>query len=77
MEIKILGASCAKCKSLEKRVRKILSDNRLDYPVIKVTDYNEIFKYNVLAIPVLVINEEVKCVGAVPSEKVISGWLLD
>ncbi|MBW1937107.1 MAG: thioredoxin family protein, partial [Deltaproteobacteria bacterium] len=38
MEIKVLGAACARCDQAEKNVREALSEIRLDAKVEKVTN---------------------------------------
>lgn len=75
LTIKILGAGCANCKRLEQIARKSAADMALEADVIKVTDYNEISKYPILATPGLVINEEVVCSGRIPSQAEVTTWL--
>lgn len=59
MEIKVLGTECAVSNSLERFVNKAISDLALDAKITKVEDIIEIFKYNFLALPALVIDNEV------------------
>ncbi|MGZ5502773.1 MAG: thioredoxin family protein, partial [Halobacteriota archaeon] len=42
----------------------------------KVTQQRDILAYPVLAVPALVINEEVKAFGRLPSKKEIADWLI-
>lgn len=65
--IKILGTGCAKCKQTEAVVREVVERNGLDVEIIKVEDIMEIMQYNVLSTPVVVIDEEIKIKGRVPS----------
>ena len=67
MEIKILGMGCAKCRSLEKITREVVSQNGIQATIIKVEDIQEIMKYHILATPALVVNEKVEIKGYVPS----------
>lgn len=69
MNIKILGTGCTKCNSLEKITRKVVTDNNLNATIEKVEDIMEIMNYNVMRTPGLVVNEEVKLSGRLPSEK--------
>ena len=55
LAIKVLGPGCANCKRVEQIVRKIVSDMSLEAEIIKVTDYPEIMKYNIMSTPGLVI----------------------
>ena len=75
VKVRVLGVGCAKCKTLEYRVRQLVARHHLSVDVEKVTDLAEIMKYGVLATPALVIDEVVKCVGSVPKEELILTWL--
>ncbi len=75
MKVKILGPGCSKCKTLEEKVRRVVSENKLDAEIIKVTDLDEIMKYGIMLTPGLVIDEEVKSYGSVPKEEQILAWL--
>ena len=63
MKIEVLGAGCAKCKSLEKNVQKALKEMGIAAEVKKVEDINEITNYGVMMTPALVIDGEIKAVG--------------
>jgi small redox-active disulfide protein 2 len=71
MEIKILGTGCAKCKTLEKLTRDVVSNNEIDATVIKVEDIMEIMKYNIMTTPALVIDGKVVTKGIIPSAEEI------
>lgn len=68
MEIKILGAGCAKCKTTQMIVEKVVAENGVDAQISKVEDIMDIMKYNVITTPAVVVNEVVKIKGHVPSE---------
>ena len=68
MEIKILGTGCAKCKTTQMIVEKVVAENGVDAQIAKVEDIMDIMKYNVIATPAVVVNEVVKIKGRVPSE---------
>jgi small redox-active disulfide protein 2 len=71
MEIKILGPGCAKCKTLEKLTRDVVSKNEIDATVTKVEDIMEIMKYNIMTTPALVIDGKVVMKGRIPSAEEI------
>lgn len=75
--IKVLGSGCANCKRVEQIARRALEDMALEARIIKVTDYNEIVKYNLLTTPGLVINEKVVSSGRIPTPAEVTGWLVD
>jgi small redox-active disulfide protein 2 len=68
MEIKILGAGCAKCKSLEKLTREVVEKSGIQATITKAEDITEIMKYHIMATPALVVNEKVEIKGRMPSE---------
>ena len=67
MEIKVLGPGCAKCKSTFKVVEQVIREHQLDVKLTKVEDIMEIMKYNIMVSPAVVVDEEVKIKGRVPS----------
>lgn len=75
MKIKILGPGCPKCKTLEEKVRRIVSEHKLDAEIIKVTDLAEIMKYGIMLTPGLLVDEQIKSYGSVPKEEQILAWL--
>ena len=66
--IKILGTGCPKCKQTTALVEQVVKETGVEATVEKVEDIMEIMKYNVLSTPVVVVDEEVKIKGRVPSK---------
>ena len=75
MTVKILGSGCSKCKSLEAKVTEVIQSNNINAAVEKVTDLNRMISYGILITPGLVINEQVKSSGIIPSVDQILSWL--
>jgi len=75
LTIKVLGSGCANCKKLEANTRQAVSMLGIDADVIKVTEYPEIMKYNIMSTPGLVINEKVVSAGRIPSEAELTVFL--
>jgi small redox-active disulfide protein 2 len=65
MNIKILGGGCAKCKQLEKMVRKAIVDLDIDATIEKVTQQQDIMAYPIMSTPALVLDEVVVLSGRV------------
>lgn len=68
MVVKILGTGCAKCKTLEKLTREVVSENNFDVQISKVEDIVQIMNYGVMSTPALVIDEKVAISGRIPSK---------
>ncbi|MGE5364884.1 MAG: thioredoxin family protein [Bacteroidota bacterium] len=75
MMIKVLGSGCAKCNTLESKVKEIASKNDISAEFIKVTDIQEIMKYGIMMTPGLVINEKVVSSGIIPKDEQVLQWL--
>jgi small redox-active disulfide protein 2 len=73
--VKILGAGCSKCNLLEARVRDVIEKNGIDAVVEKIADLDVMMDYGIMMTPGLVIDEEVKSFGSLPSADAIRQWL--
>lgn len=65
MIIKVLGSGCNSCKRLYENTKMAFEELNLKGKVEYVTDLKEVIKYGVNYMPVLVVNEKVKCSGKV------------
>ena len=76
MKVQILGSGCAKCKTLEERVRQLVTKHQLLVEVEKVTDLQEIIKYGIMMTPGLVVDGVVKSVGSIPKDEQLLLWMI-
>ena len=67
MIIKVLGSGCANCQKLETLAVKAAAELGLEAEIVKVTDVADIMAYGVMSTPGLVVDEELKVAGRVPS----------
>lgn len=75
MQIKILGTGCAKCQRLEQLTREVAAELGIEAEFDHVRDMKMIMAYPVMTTPALVVDEEVKVSGRMPSKDEIAGWL--
>jgi len=75
LEIKVLGAGCVVCDSLENEVMEALNDMGLAAELEHIRDAEQIAQYKIKGTPALIINGKVMCTGTAPSKKQIKKWL--
>jgi len=73
--IKVLGSGCENCKRLAYLAERAATHLAIEAQIIKVTEYPEIMKYNIMSTPGLVINEKLVSAGRVPSEAEITSFI--
>ncbi|MFW6179218.1 MAG: thioredoxin family protein [Desulfohalobiaceae bacterium] len=73
--LKVLGPGCSRCDNLHKELVEVLAKLGLAAEVEHITDPKEIASYGVMGTPALVVGNQVKCVGRVPSRQELEKWL--
>jgi small redox-active disulfide protein 2 len=73
--IKILGPGCAKCKTTYEVVKKAVEQSGVQADITKIEDLEGMMKYNILTTPVIVVNEQIKISGRVPTVEEIKKLL--
>jgi small redox-active disulfide protein 2 len=77
LTIKVLGSGCENCHKVEATARQVVSNMGMQAEFVKVTDWEEIKKYPILATPGLVINEKLVCAGRIPNEAEVTTWIVN
>lgn len=75
LTIKVLGPGCENCKRLAWLAERTANHLGVEAKIIKVTEYPDIMKYNVMSTPGLVVNEKLVSTGRIPSETEITTFL--
>ena len=75
LEIKVLGAGCVVCDSLENEVMAALTEMNLAAELEHIRDGDRIAEYKVKGTPALIINGKVMCMGTTPPKHEIIKWL--
>lgn len=65
-KLQILGTGCPKCKKLAEITEQTAKASGIEYELSKVTDINEIMKFNIMSTPALAVDGVVKVTGRIP-----------
>lgn len=74
-KIQILGTGCPKCKKMLENAEAAAKALHLEYEITKVTDIRKIMEYGVMLTPALVVDNQMKIAGKVPSVDEIKNML--
>lgn len=66
-KLQILGTGCPKCRMLTEHTERAAQELGLDYQMEKVTDFDRILEFGIVATPALVVDGEIKVYGHVPT----------
>ena len=75
VNVKVLGSGCANCKRLEENVRRVAAARGIQITLEKVTDYNDMMKWNIMQTPGLVVNDKLVSAGRIPKDDEIARLL--
>ena len=75
LNIRILGPGCVSCNKLNTMLIDIMQKLGIAADVEQVHELDEIWRYGVLNTPALIINDEVKCAGRMPTPANIEEWI--
>jgi small redox-active disulfide protein 2 len=74
-QIMVLGIGCPKCEALVANARQAAAELGLDASVELVSDMDVITPYEVLMLPALVVDGQVKMVGRLATAEEVKKWL--
>ena len=77
LDIKVLGTGCTNCVRLEKLVREVLEETRLEATVEKLITFDDFTRYGVMLTPALVVNGKVLSQGKLPTRHTLVHWLTE
>ncbi|MDD3840843.1 MAG: thioredoxin family protein [Clostridia bacterium] len=75
MVIKVLGSGCANCRKLEANVKEAVKELGIEATIEKVQNFKDIAAYGVMRMPALVVDEQIKIAGKVPTVEEIKKYL--
>lgn len=77
LNVKILGPGCPSCEQLERTVMEVLTELNLPAEVEHIRDLKEIAALGVMGIPTVLINDEVRALGHMPTKATLKKWLTE
>ena len=75
MKIEVLGTGCPKCHKTRENIEIALSESGKEAEIVEVKSLKAIADYGVMMTPAVVVDDEVKIVGKVPSVEQIKLYL--
>ena len=75
-KLQILGTGCPKCKKLAEVTEQAAKELGIEYELVKVTEINEIMKFNIMMTPALAVDGVVKLIGRVPNVEEVKKLIL-
>lgn len=74
IEVKVLGSGCANCKTTQKLIEEVTSENGIAIHLEKVEDIAKIMSYGVMSTPSVVVDGKIAHAGSIPDKKTILSW---
>ena len=74
-EVKVLGPGCPRCQELMEQTQKAVQELGIECSVEKITDIEQITSYGVMMTPALIVDNQVKVTGKVPSLEVLKNMI--
>lgn len=75
LAIRVLGSGCVSCNRINTMLIEILDRLQLAAEIDQVQDLDEIWRAGVINTPALIVNQEIKSSGRLPTPAEIESWL--
>jgi hypothetical protein len=75
LRVKVLGPGCPNCEKLEQDLMAVSAEMNLPIDLEHVRDPKQIAAYGMMAVPALVIGNEIRAAGRVPGKATLKQWL--
>lgn len=73
--IRILGPGCVSCNKLQVLVLESMAEMKVAADIVQIHDPDEIGRYGVTSTPALIVNDDLKCAGKMPTPAQVEAWL--
>lgn len=74
IEVKVLGSGCSNCKTTQKLIEEVTSENGIAINLEKVEDTVQIMDYGIMSTPGVVVDGKIAHAGGIPDKKTILSW---
>ncbi len=75
MVVRIFGSSCISCNKLQSMMIQVLDHAKLAADIEQIHEPDEIGRHGILHTPALIINDDLKCQGRMPSLAQVEQWV--
>lgn len=77
LKIKVIGSGCPTCQKLADMCKQVIEGNSLEAYIEKVTDISKFAELGVFMTPGLIINDELKISGKLPTQLTLEHWIIE
>ncbi len=74
IEVKVLGSGCANCKTTQKLIEEVTSENGIAINIEKIEDIAIIMSYGIMSTPAVIVDRKIAHAGGIPDKKTILSW---
>jgi len=74
VEVKVLGTGCANCKTTQKLIEEVTSENGIEINLEKVEDMTKIMSYGIMSTLGVIVDGKVAHAGGIPDKKTVLSW---
>lgn len=75
MQVKVLGFDCASCRKTFTLIEQVATDLGLNIDLVKTGDAALLARHQVLSVPAILVEDELKFQGGCPDVKAVRQWL--
>jgi len=75
LNIKVVGSGCPTCQKLEQMCREVVTENKIEAEIEKITDVNSFADLGIFITPGLLLNDQLVSSGKLPTKSTLEHWL--
>jgi small redox-active disulfide protein 2 len=75
LKIKVVGSGCPTCQKLEQLCREVITENKIEAEIEKITDINTFADLGIFMTPGLLLNDQLVSSGKLPTKSTLEHWV--